>query len=449
MADNWGNAGAAPSIFGNLWKGWEGFLNDRNANQRSLGPIQHNDPDPAALGMRINEGVMAGLQGRSPTPVAPTRHSGESSSNVLDSLRGMHNTSQDLGQQGIPSGISRPAEVDPLDAKIAEIQRLMQEVNMGGDPAAYQADVDSAFAGSFGAINKARERAKSGYNESDNVLRDLTAGHVNQIQTGDRQAIGKANDDLVGNYDKSYNEANKALGADRQKEISAKTEMLSRLGLEEAGIGSAGSEQTNAISRMTQQNAGAKAQAAGYRQADEVRNTELASSQADAGLERRAGLRRDLDKINGNLDNSAATVENAKSQAMLAGKNASKADGMKMMEFYQNQIKDISDTKEKREQTSYDRGIDARDFASKNSGSGGGVYEAVKQSIQNSSGENAQPYMDAYSDVVSQNGYDSRSGADKIAYYQQQMLKKNPKLRPQTALSFITGVENYGTDKLK
>lgn len=452
------NAGQSTAWIQQLFGNWQNMFNTAN---RGI-PSQAPQTAPAAIAYdpyntgwdKNNDPVMArtnrGAMINSPNQ-APAAHYSQPSGDVLAALNGKFNAS-DNSMQGVPLSLQRPQEVDPLDARLAEIQKLMQGVNMEGDPAAFQGDVDAAFAGSFGAINNARARAKEGYNESDNVLANLTKGHVDQIQHGDRAAIGKANDDLVGGLDKTYKQANTDLSADRQKEISAKTEMLSRLGLQEAGIGSAGKEQTEAISRMTQQQAGAKDQAAGYRQADMVRNTELASSQADAGLERRAALRRDLDKINGNLDNSAATVENAKAQAMLSGKNASKADGMKMLEFYQNQIKDISDTKERREQTSYDRGIDARDFAAKSQG-GGGVYEAVKQSIQNTTGQNAQPYMEAYTDVVSKNGYDSRSGADKIAFYQQAMIKaakdKGVNLDPQTALSFITGVENYGTDKLK
>jgi hypothetical protein len=139
-------------------------------------------------------------------------------------------------------------------------------------------------------------------------------------------------------------------------------------------------------------------------------------------------------------------VENSKAQAKLSAQNADKSDFLKQLQFYSDELRNIKQDSDKKEQTSYDRAIDQRDFNAKNSGSVGGVFDVANQKIS-SIGNDPSPYQQAYAQTMEENKFDSRSGQDKIGYFLQQMRRKNPSLDPQVALDYITTIENFGTDK--
>jgi hypothetical protein len=336
--------------------------------------------------------------------------------------------------------------VDEYEVRAQKIRDLMADLEANGAGADNLAMVDQAFAGSLSAIQKARDSAQNNYQESDKAVQGLTAGHVNEIKTKDRQAVESNAKELTGAYDQSFGNAKNSLVADQQREQSARAEMLSRLGIQEAGMGDAGKAQSDAITRLTEDNAARQGQAATYKAADLTRNTELASSQASAGIERQGDLKKQLNGINANLDQSQASVENSKAQARISAQNADKSDYLKQMQFYSDELRNIGQDKSKADQTSYDRAIDQRDFNAKNSGSVGGVFDVANQKLA-SIGNDPAPYRQAYAEVMQDNQFDSRSGQDKIGYFLQQMRRKNPSLAPRVALDYITTIENFGTDK--
>jgi hypothetical protein len=336
--------------------------------------------------------------------------------------------------------------IDEYEVRAQKIRDLMADLEQNGAGAENLAMVDQAFAGSLNAIQNARNSAQSNFQESDKAIQGLTAGHVNEIKTKDRQAVESNANELSGAYTKSFGDAKGALVADQQREQSARAEMLQRLGIQEAGMGDAGSAQSQAITRLTEDNAARQGQASTYKAADLTRNTELASSQASAGIERQGDLRKQLNGINANLDQSQASVENSKAQAKISAQNADKADYLKQLQFYSDELRNIGDEKSKKDQTAYDRAIDQRDFNAKNSGSVGGVFDVANQKIS-SIGNDPSPYQQAYAQTMEENKFDSRSGQDKIGYFLQQMRRKNPSLDPQVALDYITTIENFGTDK--
>jgi hypothetical protein len=337
-------------------------------------------------------------------------------------------------------------DVSEDEMRAQKIRDLMAELEQNGAGAENLAMVDQAFAGSLSAIQNARNSAQKNYQESDKAIQGLTAGHVNEIKTKDRQAVESNANELSGAYNKSFGDAKNSLVADQQREQSARAEMLQRLGIQEAGMGDAGSAQSQAITRLTEDNAARQGQAATYKAADLTRNTELASSQASAGIERQGDLRKQLNGINANLDQSQASVENSKAQAKLSAQNADKADFLKQLQFYSDELRNIKQDSDKKEQTSYDRAIDQRDFNAKNSGHVGGVFDVANQKIS-SIGNDPTPYQQAYAQTMEENQFDSRSGQDKVGYFLQQMRRKNPNLDPQVALDYITTIENFGTDK--
>jgi hypothetical protein len=372
-----------------------------------------------------------------------------SSDNILKALAGGYNSPAVSGEgiaQGVPPSLMEPEPVDEYELRAQKIRDMMAELEAGGPGSDNAAMVDEAFAGSLAAIANARNSAQSNYQESDRNVQDLTAGHVNEIKTKDRSAIETNANELTGAYNTAFTDGRNQLIADQNRETSARAEMLKRLGIQEAGMGNAGQAQSEAITRLTEDNTGRQRQAAGYKAADLTRNTELASSQASAGVERQADLRRQLNDINADLDQSQASVENAKATARISANNADQKDFLSQMEFYNEQLRDIQSEKERADDRSYDRARDERDFLAKSGGNTGGALDIASQNVMNT-GHDPQQYAEAYALVSEENAYDSRSGKDKISDTVQRMRKRNPNLDPSVALRYVMSIENFGTDK--
>lgn len=209
-----------------------------------LGELTYNPPDRERIAQRTNT--------TNPMP-RPQNNSG-GVDNFLAALKGEYNTPQSsiYGQEGIPPMLMEPEPVDEVAleyaARAEKIQALMDQLQMGTDN---QALADEAFAGSLAAIEKARGSAQNNFKESDAAIQGLTQGHVNEIKTVDRQAVTDNAQQFSGELNQTYDGATKALAADRNKDLSARAEMLSRLGIQEAGLGDTGNEQTQAIDRKS------------------------------------------------------------------------------------------------------------------------------------------------------------------------------------------------------
>jgi hypothetical protein len=333
-------------------------------------------------------------------------------------------------------------EEKELAASIAAIRNAINNRGDYREDPQVRALVDSAFGGALSAVGNARTRANENYNTSDDMLARLSAADVNAIQNEDLNAIRGSHTNLQAGYDKNLGAATTALQNDRNMEMQNRTEMLQRLGLQESGMGTAGETQTKAIADITADTAGAKNQASGYLSADEVRNTEAARAASQGGLNRRADLRRDLDNILGNLDDAEAQIGNSKSQALLAGLQADK-------ESWNNAYKTDVDTLEMLlGQQREDKKLNAelQKIGAKASGSNGVL--GVMQDRFRSQNIDPMQYLQAYSDVVGDNRFNSNSGHDKVASYVEEMMRKNPGLNKAKALEWVMGIENYGTDKL-
>lgn len=437
-----------------MWGGWNGMWGDIGKKMFQSGDEKlaefHNSDSYKNNLRQLNES-----QGR-PADAPNTRHYADPTANIsrilgLDQQPANdpypshgYTTDGPPGRQGRDEDPGQP--IDEYEVRAQKIRDLMEDLEGAGAGSDNLAMVDQAFAGSLAAIANARKSAQTNYQTSDKAIQGLTAGHVNEIKTNDRQAVEANANDLNKAYDSSYNDAKSALQANQDREMSARAEMLSRLGIQEAGMGDTGKAQSQALTRLEEDQSGMKQQAAGYKAADLTRNTELASSQAAAGVERQGDLRRQLNGINANLDQSLASVENSKASAKISAQNADKADYLKQLQFYQDQLKDIQSEKERADNTAYDRAVDQRDFNAKNSGSVGGALDIADQQIRNL-GEDPAQYADAYAQTMQENSFDSRSGKDKIADTVAKMTAKNKNLSPRTALRYVMSIENFGTDK--
>ena len=352
----------------------------------------------------------------------------------------------------VPRVIEEPKSADTLqnhDQVIRHDRRapviLDQDFQSSGES---DAMVESAYAAALANIGKARSQANSNFQQSDKAIADLTAGHVNEINTKDRAAVTQTADNLQSDYKQTYGDARQQISSDRDAEISAKTDALKRLGIEEAGLGDAGQAQSEAITRLSQNEAGANQQADTYKAADLTRNTEQAQSQASAGLERRGALSRDLQKILGGIDDSEATVNNSKAMAKLQAMQGEKADFRQQQQFNLDSMNQLMQNQEDKANTAWDHAFAEKELAAKsNSNSSGGVFQAVGNDLAGR-GMDPSPYLSAYSQAM-QDPYNQNTDGDKTSYYVRKMKEKNPGLNQDEILRYVMGIQNYGTDKLQ
>jgi hypothetical protein len=385
---------------------------------------------------RANE-ALSRRAGIAPTPTGsgtPLRAGGMSDSmRMLQNLNSRNQTTMDSPVDEM--------ELSPEEQQIEDTIRAIQERLQGTyvDDGSYNAMIDEAYGGALSAIGNARTKAQGNYQESDRVLEQLTQGHVNAINGEDMDAIKRTGQTHQADTKAIYDSAISGEQADRQKVIDQRAEAISRYGLQESGMGTAGEVQSGAIEDFNASSADAQNSARVTQAANESMNVARAQSQAGEGVERRSSLRRDLDNILGDLDQSQATVESQKATARLSAKQAD------MAAFNESQARD-TDTLEMYLRNKLDEKKMRQESQQKTKGSASSFDVAAQRF--SSQGIDPAPYLDAYSSVVADNSYSSASGQDKIAAYVAGMMKKNKNLSRAQALQWVSMIENYGTDKL-
>ena len=346
----------------------------------------------------------------------------------------------------------REPEEDPLDKlnrRRAELEAMLDE-DFTGDPE-MDALVEQAYASALSNIGNARNSANDNFAKSDANIAALSAGHVREIETKDRDAVNRIAGDYQGGLQNTYNTAKNDITADRSAEMAEKTAMLERLGIQEAGLGDAGQDETQALDRLTQNQAGAMRQAQGYQAADQTRNVEQAQSQASAGVERRSALNSDLQKILGGLNESEAELQSQKSQSMLQARSGAKNDYLDRMGAISDSIGDIDDRIDSKVEGDRDYALELRKLAQKESGGGGSAFDAVSNDLA-TRGIDPAPYLQYYSEVAGGTGFNSAVDGDKTLWMVRNMKKKaaekGVKLDDVAISRFVNGLNNYGTDKL-
>lgn len=354
------------------------------------------------------------------------------------------------------------------DSQAQMYQSLIDEI-MGKINREYAYDgagdalVDQAYQGSLDALGNARTRTNDNYGTSSANIDSLTNSHVANIKGADRDAVNRIGDDLTSSYNANFGENASRLKADRAEEIALKTDMLKRLGIQDAGLGSAGEVQTAAIAENSADQAGAMQQANTYKSADLTRNVEQAQSMANAGVERQSDLRRQLDGILGGLDTQEAGVRNDMATAKLGAQQADRANFQKEQGYYndslQSLLSDQSNREESQRDFTYQQSLDQAKFdqqaasdAAKNGGVAGtnSAFDVVDSRIA-AKGKNPTDYRTAFNEAMQSGVLDSGLG-DKNSLIQQQMMKimRKKGLDPNSTLvsDYAYGVLNYGTDKL-
>lgn len=332
--------------------------------------------------------------------------------------------------------------LSPEEQQIEDTIRAIQERLKGSyvDDGSYNAMIDEAYGGALGAINNARTKAQGNYQESDKVLEQLTQGHVNAINGEDMDAIKRTGQTHQADTKAIYDSAIQGEQADRQKVIDQRAEAIARYGLQESGMGQAGEVQSGAIEDFNASSADAQNMARGFQASNEAMNVARAQSQAGEGVERRSSLRRDLDNILGDLDQSQATVESQKATARLSAKQAD------MAAFNESQARD-TDTLEMYLKNKLDEKKARQEMQAKSKGSATSM-DLVKQRFISRNIDPA-PLEQAYSQVMAENKYSSASGRDKKAHFVSEMQKKlkGRNVRTEDINEWVMFLEGYGTDK--
>ncbi len=326
----------------------------------------------------------------------------------------------------------------------AQLEAMLDE-DYTGDPE-MDSLINEAYASALGNITGARGRANENFAKSDANIAALSAGHVNTIKTDDLNAVKRIGGELQSGYQQTFDTAKSGMEANRSAELSERTAMLQRLGIQEAGLGNAGQGETEAIERLTENQSGAMRQAQGYQAADEVRNNELASSQASAGVERRSALNKDLQGILGNLDTAESELAASKSQQQIQARTSGKSDYNQRMGAISDSIAGIDERIDSRTDADRDYGLELKKLAQKGTSSGG-VFDVIANDFKNR-GIDPAPYMEAYSAVAAATPYNSQVDGDKTLWTIRQMKKKNSKLSDSEIARWVNSKDGFGTDKL-
>lgn len=331
-------------------------------------------------------------------------------------------------------------EIDMANA-IEAIQRRIADPNGYALDTSYEGMVDEAFAGALGAVDKAESRTRDNYATSDKIIAGLTQGHVNAIKGEDMDLVKKIGADNQAAVGSIYDNGQKSLQDDRAREIADRTDAIQRLGLQESGLGNVGSVQNEQIAKNAGLKTAALGQAATNQTADEQLNVARASAQSAEGVSRQQGLRQDLDKILGNLDGKRAEIGNSKSQARLAGHQAATANAQKAMQI-------DSDTLDMYSKNKREDGLAAKKAAGAAKGTAT-KYDVARNRFSQQ-GLDPNPLIQAYSEVVGENKYNSNTGMDKKAFYIHNMRKKlsgRPEYDGVSIAEMVDMMESYGTDK--
>jgi hypothetical protein len=347
--------------------------------------------------------------------------------------RGAMPNPQDVGSQQ-PSG-----QESQIDAVLKQaLDRIEGRAQYQDDPA-----ITQAYQGIFDQINSARDRANSNYTQSDNIIKQLTDGHVAQIRGNDLRSLQGINNEAAQDNTKLYDGVIADTQNRKNADMAARTEMLKRLGLEESAAAPDSSAQENSafIDRMAADKAAEGTRLANYSRSDEVRNLEASQTAALQGSENRSALRRDLDKILGGLGDSEAQAKSQMNLAQLQQKNKQRDMDLGTIDMYY---------KNRREDQKMQS--DLEKAAAKSKGSADKFTVAADRMTQMGIPQSVQDQIFTfYSDTAADNGYNSASGQDKKAYISQQILRrakeKGIALSPGDIVRAVSLWEDYGTDK--
>ena len=205
------------------------------------------------------------------------------------------------------------APIDPMQ----QFQQFLASIDPGEYD--YEGAIREAFARSYAALDQAANTARGNKDKSAQAVQGLSQSGANLVR-GDAKTLQQTTDNSANAVDDIYTGLVRSLQDDRSKEIADRQAFLAGNGIQEAGIGSAGSTQTESINEALGANTREQSRIQGYGQADQVRNTERAQAMLNEGTIRQADLERQLSAILGQIENKRADVGGQEAQALAQAK---------------------------------------------------------------------------------------------------------------------------------
>lgn len=250
----------------------------------------------------------------------------------------------------------------------------------------YKKAVTDAFAKAYAGLDKAANTARTNKDSSAKAVMGLAQGGSNLVK-GEAKNYQKITDDTARTNNSIYSGQVAGLQADRDKELAARAEFLQKLGIQEAGLGSAGSTQTNAINEALGTQSRSADRINQYGQADQSLNNSRAQSILNEGTARQADLEGQLQKILGGIDNKRADIGAQEAQAMAQAEQ----------QAYANQLAKFQagvgayDKQMENEFKMRDQAMQEAEFQAKYGGGAGGVMG--KQSMTPTGNQAADQYV--------------------------------------------------------
>lgn len=212
-------------------------------------------------------------------------------------------------------------QIDPMQ----QFQQFLASIDPGEYD--YEGAVREAFAKSYAALDNAANTARTNKAQSATAVQGLAQSGSNLIKK-DASVLSQITGDATNAVDGIYTGQVRDLQDDRSKEVADRAAFVKALGIQEAGLGTAGSTQTEAITEATGANTRDQTRLQGYGQADQVRNTELAQAMLNEGTLRQADLESQLTAILGGIDTQRAEVGGQEAQALAQAKQQSYENAM-------------------------------------------------------------------------------------------------------------------------
>jgi hypothetical protein len=429
--------------------GWlNSLFGHKNGNQdQSGGYAGTGNPAPAQY---TTPAYMSGATGGGNADIGSS--GADSGANALKALSGGFNQSSYAAPESL-SAVNTVPHDDITGGQQGQqnpmIAGILAAINNQSpyDSGPYMQNLDAARASSLKAIAGAEDRTNANFNTSNQAIGNIYA-KGKQDTLADNNVLKSNNADLVGGLNSMYAGATKGLQDDRHKEMADQVAMDQALGIQQAGLGTAGQTQTKAIANASQAQQASVDKALQYGGADLTENTARADGLISEGASRQAALRSQLAGVLGQLDSKKIDVDNTYQNNAMQARNQAYQDNLsKMSALYGMYDKELtrSDNRYKTDQNSRTQAalITAEGKLAANGGSGSGGQTNIQDanSFVQSQGGNPADYNNAYSGAIMDAGTPAGMQPTETDLLKG-MMAKNPHLDLTQAIQYIRNASN-------
>lgn len=313
----------------------------------------------------------------------------------------------------------------------------------------YDQMIADAFGAQLSAIANARNQTQGNFNESSSALKDLYAGHVQDINTVDAGKYKQINQQLQGNLNQNYDSSINAIKADSKADMAEGEDMLRRMGLQDAAPQLLELQQSkgDALARLQEEKASALTQATEYGNADQTRNIARGQSVAGEGIQRQGDLRSQLQDILGDLSMREADIQKDRAMTQMEAEQMAREEWMGQREYAGDTLEMLLQqrTEENMAREEMQMRRQEMELESQEKQAQNAPPLPLWDQVGSNLGVNIAPYRNAYADISSEGRFNSREGSDRVDYFVKRM--RDMGLDPSVALQVVQDIENAGTLK--